>query len=215
MKKTLALIILFILANKSFSQIIHFDELISIIKPENVEILDTTVKTSKLLRFVSNKNSDNFLIMRVTLDSNVTELSNLPFDKISLDKTYHEIMNGYIKKMNIPGLTFNDSIKINFKGFVAYICSYKSSQNKAKVNETLMLILNQYLYSFSYLNQSDFNEYVKNTFFESISVDSKSKPSQTIGKNVDYKIGYLAGTVLVFILIIGIIFFLIKLIVKK
>ena len=214
--KNLLLIPFFLFAVIQLSaQVINFDDLISVQKPDNVSVSDTIIQDLKVSQFLSDTGSYVFIIIRSELDPTESEINSLPYDSTSLEITYQGFIRGFNKTLRASGFNITDSLKVEFNGFIAFKINADKFQVENMVHESLILILNKYAYAFSYVGPDFQGNNRMSDFINSVTVNSVNKPSQLIGKSPSYKIGYLAGKVLSIPLLLVILFFIIKFIIKK
>lgn len=169
----------------------EIDSLISISIPSNeVFIIDTIANNIKLHQIYNTIGKSTFVGQR-TQDLNIINenLSTLPHNLESLKTFYNQV---------IKGITRTTPFKLKSKKFIFeddfYQCKLKlvDSTNK-KIYESQLILLNQYCYNITYLNQFDFNENEKEIFINSIKINKTIKTTQYKGKSLSYRIGYLTG----------------------
>jgi hypothetical protein len=205
---TFSLIIL--LFSKFLTGQVHVDALISASIPGEVIMNDTVVLKLQLLSFHSITDSGTFALQRQQIDSLNDGMNSLPSDMDGLMALYNEVARGFITTMTGLGYIFRDSNAIRFQGFIGYRLRFKNPVSGSPSGECLMLMLNEYLYVFYYLNAESYNEDVKNAYFGSVKVDKSSHPGQTIGMPYSYKIGRWIGKLLVFGLVIYLVIYLVR-----
>ena len=197
------------------AQTINFDDFITLQKPDNVSISDTIASDLKVTQFLSDTGSYVFLIVRLVLDPNESEINRLPYDSTSLEITYQDFIRGFNKPLRTSGFNITDSLRVHFNGFIAYKINANKLQEDNIVYESLVLILDKYAYAFSYIGPTFQGENRLNGFLNSITINKTSKPSQTVGNSPDFKMGYLVGQVLGIPLLLIFLFFVIKFIRKR
>ena len=197
------------------SQVIVFDEFISLQKPDNLMVYDTVIQDLKVLKLKSDTGSYSFAIIRLDLNPKESEINGLPYDSTSLEQIYQDFIRDFNKTARESGFEVTDSVKVEFNGFSAYKVIANTTNVDTIVYATLILILDKYGYTFSYWGPYSEGDNRMNIFMNSVTINSDSKPSQTIGKSSDYKMGYLAGEVLAIPLLLVFIFFVIKFIRKR
>jgi|WetSurMetagenome_2_1015567.scaffolds.fasta_scaffold07387_6 hypothetical protein len=214
--KKLFLVPLFLLCiNELSAQVLKFDDYVSIHKPDNVTVRDTIIQNTKVVQFSSEADSYTFLLVRTEIVTKETEINILPYDNVSLEKTYHALVSGFNKTIRASGYTITDSAKVDFKGFVAFKVTANDIQDHKIAYESLFLILDKYAYDFSYMGPASQGDKSFDVFLNNISINSTSKASQITGKSHSYKMGYLAGKCLSVPLLLIVLFFVIRFIIKK
>ncbi len=211
MKKRLIFLLLMLATTKISSQELKFDDLISVQRPENTQIKDTSVLDTRALQFNSTEGTYTYMIIR----TKENDLDKLPFDDRSLKKTYQNFIRGFNKTTTAAGYVLQDSNLVNYKGFVAYEISYINPQIESMVYKNMVLFLNEYSYIFSYITQVDLKQNEMEIFLSSISINMDKNPSQTIGNSTSYKYGVLAGELVIYLIPIVALFFLIKFLIKR
>jgi hypothetical protein len=157
-----------------------FDSIISIDMPGNVNVIDTTMNGEKLYHLFSTIKNSVFITQKMLLEETDFDknLSKLPYDDKSLEKTYAELITGISKAIPSKLKSMNKVLKDNFKG---YNLVFVDSLMKPIIDYNLY-ILDKYMYSIVYLNANDFNEIEKNKFINSITIKSKNELIQFSGK---------------------------------
>ena len=215
MKKSYLIALFLFTVTELLSQSIIFDDFISLQKPDNLTVYDTVIQDLKVLELESDTGSYSFAIIRVDLNPKESEINRLPYDGASLEQTYLDYIRGFNKTARESGFEVTDSVKVEFNGFSAYKVIANTFNVDTIVYATLILILDKYAYTFSYWGPDPEGDNRLNMFMNSVTINSESKPSQTIGKSSDYKMGYLVGEVLAIPLLLVVIFLVIKFIRKR
>jgi len=215
MKKSYLIAIFLFIVTELSSQLIMFDEFISLQKPDNLVVYDTVIQDLKILKLESDTGSYSFAIIRLDLNPKESEINGLPYDSTSLEQIYQDFIRDFNKTTRESGFEVIDSVKVEFNGFIAYKVIANTTNVDTILYTTLILILDKYGYTFSYWGPYSEGANRMNNFMNSVTINSDSKPSQTIGKSSDYKIGYLVGEVLAIPLLLVFIFFVIKFIRKR
>jgi hypothetical protein len=178
------LILLFALVYKiSFSQTeewntYDFDSIVSIDMPFDVYETDTIQDNRKLLQMFSSNDTVSFVAQKLYLGklySNI-ETEPLPHDNKSLEKRYNDIISVFIEGFPYE-LENTKAIKYyNLKG---YKLLFKNKKG-LPIQEINLIIVNKYLYNFSYTNINGLKEIDKKYFFESITFNKEKELSQFI-----------------------------------
>lgn len=213
MKNILLLLAIVLSCNSLFGQenewnTYELDSIISIDMPGDVYEMDTIIKGEKIYQLTSSIENSIFMAQRMLFEKNGLDknLSKLPYDDESLEKTYDELISGITKAIPSKLKSKEKIEKNNFKG---YCLLFVDSEEKPTFEYNLYL-LDKYLYSFAYSNPASFNEIEKNEFINSIVINSKYEISQFNGTTPGYRLGYVSGKYFIYILgIIGIIIFVI------
>jgi len=185
------------------------DTIISIEMPGEAFELDTIAEGMRMYQIFSHTETATFLVQKTRFEkeNQNEDLSNLPYDLISLKKQYNEMIKGIAK--GIP-YELESKEMIERDKFKGYRLRFKDSANNPTY-ESEIYLLNKHLYSFYYVSTEDFNKSEKELFFNSIKINTDHKISQFLGKAQSYRIGYVFGKFSFFILIFGgIVYFLIK-----
>lgn len=213
MKKLLLVIILiFLISNQLTSQnqkwlTYDLDSIISIEMPYEVYKLDTIASGIKMYQLYSHSEHSTFLVQKMPLEEEKQNdaLSKLPYDEISLKNYYNDIIKGI--ETSIPyKLESKKSIEnVTFKG---YQLRFIDSLNLPKY-EVKLYILNKHLYSFFYTSIEHFEQKDKDTFLNSIRINTSYDVNQYDGKPPSYRAGYVFGKTFFYILIFGTILYFI------
>lgn len=226
MKKILILCLIIISSNNLWSQKIYeIDSIISVNIPGEDIKIDSTKNNKIIIKFHSKVENSEFIAQKEFFESDSISLydSNLPYDLKSLEKYYKSLADTYIKnykfKLESEKLIEKDSLK-------GYHLKLKNSLNSS-VCEIEYFLLNKNIYIFKYNTRIELKNNEKESFFNSIKINSDKKINQFSGipqvqksaYNLGYKIGYtvknhpsylwIAGGVFM-ILIVGIIVFFVK-----
>jgi len=102
------------------SQVIVFDEFISLQKPDNLMVYDTVIQDLKVLKLESDTGSYSFAIIRLDLNPKESEINGLPYDSTSLEQIYQDFIRDFNKTARESGFEVTDSVKVEFNGFSAY-----------------------------------------------------------------------------------------------
>lgn len=215
MKKLLLIPLFLLFITELSAQVLKFDGYVSIHKPDNVTVRDTTIQNNKVVQFLSDSGSYTFLLVRAEIVTQETEINTLPYDNISLEKSYRGLVSGFNKTIIASGFTITDSAKVDFKGLVAFKVTANDLQDHKIAYESLFLIIDKYAYAFSYMGPASQGDKSFDVFLNNISINSTSKASQITGKSPGYKMGYLTGKYLSIPLLLVGLFFLIRFIMKK
>ncbi|MBE0393649.1 hypothetical protein HNQ02_003374 [Flavobacterium sp. 7E] len=200
MKQNYLFLILFLLSITSSGQT-KIDDLLSIKFPCEPEKKDTTISNIRFLSF----NCDSYSLQRILIDSLSNDLNKLPSDLNTLKEFYLGTEKGFTKSMQANGYRLQNSSQFKAGNYLGQTVSYYGEQSK--VIECRFLVLNEYLYTLTYLNQISFNEKDKNEFFNSIVVNSSKKPKQMLGNPKEYKRAFMLGQFMAYALFaIGIIY---------
>ena len=199
---------LLILLSISINGQTKIDKFVSIEFPGEVEKFDTAYKGRKIENFMFQRGSETFMVEKTIFDSTSNDLNSLPSDKESLRKFYRGSIKGMFIAMKTENIYFADLSQIMIDEYLCYKANGKS-KNK-KVVESIFLFLNEDLYVISYLNLVDFDEKDKEGFLKSLKIDSSLSPSQTLGNSFGNIKGYIDGKKISFILIGGLMLFLIR-----
>ena len=215
MKKLFVIALFSLMLTELSSQSIIFDNFISLQKPENLTAHDSVSQDLKLLEFESDTVPYSFTVVRMDLNSKDSEINYLPYDSTSLEQTYQYFIEGYNKTAREHGFEVTDSFKVDFNGFIAYKVIANTITVDTVVYASLILLLDKYAYTFSYWGPDSEGDNGLNKFLDSVTINSESKLSQTVGRSPDYKRGYLIGQVLAIPLLLVLLFFVIRFIGKR
>lgn len=208
MKKAYLISLIFILSISVHAQT-KIDELVLINIPGEVSKLDTIVQNYSIKNFVSHIDNATYLVQKLKIDDGDDDLNDLPSNTESLRKSYNDCIKGFAITMKEGGYIFSNSSEFKRDDYIFFKASFSNAEElNKKVVESNFLILNENAYVLSYFNNVDFNEKNKEDFMNSIKIASSLKPSQTIGKGDDYKLGYMAGTITCYLFVLGGILFL-------
>ncbi|MEI7980890.1 MAG: hypothetical protein WCI71_04510 [Bacteroidota bacterium] len=210
MKNAIALFLILFLSCKSFGQTdsrqIKIDELVSVNLPGNVEIFDTIIEKLKLFRFQSTNGTQYFGVIKMEIDSIKNQPYDFPYDLKSLEDAYHNLMADFIEQFSVIGLVVRDSTSVKFDQFIGYQIRFKDPESGKPNGQSLILMLDKNVYTLFYMDKINFNETVKNDFFNSLTIDKQWHPKQMTGTSGSVKIagklGALAGIVLIIVLFI-------------
>ncbi|WP_204347086.1 hypothetical protein [Psychroserpens algicola] len=187
----------------------EIDSIFSVKMPgENIYILDTITQGKKMRLVYTTADNSTYIAQRILIESNSSDknLSNLPHDKKSLLEYYEGFANGISKSRN---LEITNEIEIELDSF---------SGMKIKTNNSTefeIFILNNYAYSFNYINNEFFDLEEKDFFFNSKEINKEVEISQYKGKSKTFKLSYLVGYYTPYFLVFIIIVFVIYKITRK
>ncbi len=196
MKITL-LFFCFITSFLTFGQT-KIDELVSVKFPQEPSINDTVIQRVRIKTTYLNNEIEGYSVIKMKMGSKEEVLTSLPYDTKSLDEYYQGLIKGQSEKLLEGGYKFNDSIKIDIDGFIAYKTSFLNAETDVENARFIHLILNEYSYTFGYISHKDFNTENISSFFASIEVYKEKKTTQFVGKSKAYKQGYIIGKVFVY-----------------
>lgn len=209
MKKKYLLFIIFQLSITSFGQT-KIDEFLTVKFPCNIVKKDTFFSNIRVLTYYCSDKSDSYSLQRILVDSIQDDLNSLPSDLKSLNKFYLGNEKGFTKSMVANGFRLQNSREFKVDKYLGLHVSYFDPRKRSKAIESRFIILNEYLYSLTYINNTNFNEGNKDEFLNSMTIDLTKKPEQMLGNSQEYKRAYIFGQYFFYALLIGGIFFLIK-----
>jgi hypothetical protein len=100
--------------------------------------------------------------------------------------------------MTESGYIFNDSLEIKVDGFLAYKLMFSDAETNQRNSEFIILLLNEYIYLVSYISHLDYNSKVKDSFLNSLRINTSKKPTQLLGNGSGFKFGYVLGKIAIF-----------------
>jgi len=185
----------------------QLDSIVSIKLPGEVFQMDTILHNKRVHGLFSTRHNANFIsqILFVEKTDKDLNISQLPYDNESLEKFYDETAEGmsskYTDKLFSKEYVTIDSIK-------ACQLVFKDTLN-ISTNETLFFLINNRVYTISYMNFEDFNTTEKDTFLNSVTIHKNKDLSQYIGTPQGERIATLLGELSAYLfLIVGFIVFL-------
>src|SRR5690606_12973169 len=218
MKKYLSLF--FVLCSyMAFSQgssgsIYKFDSIVSIGVPKKFHKTDTLLDGVKINQISFKINTYNFIAPKVLFqdESQKESLSRLPYNEASLLDEYDRVIAGM--KNKIP-YTFKNKTLIEKEDFKGYNLKFANKLDSLAY-EVEFYLLNKNLYTFYYASETHFDKHVKDSIFNSITINTNHEISQYLGKPPKYRIGYVIATyVFLSLMLVGFIIYLIKMYRKK
>lgn len=218
MKKYLSLFLV-LCSYMAFSQnnegsIYKFDSIVSIGVPKKFHKTDTLVDGVKIHQISFKTNTYNFIAQKVLFqdESQKESLSRLPYNEASLLDEYDRVIAGM--KHKIP-YTFKNKTLVEKEDFKGYNLKFANKVDSLAY-EVEFYLLNKNLYTFYYASETHFDAHVKDSIFNTITINTTQDISQYLGKPPKYRIGYVIATYFFLTLIlIGCIIYLIKIYRKK
>lgn len=213
MKKLSLILILFLFSCSIFSQEeiwnrYEMDSILSIEFPGDVYEFDTIAKKHKLESLYSHYGDNVFLLQKIKLDNSLNEnYSKLPYDISSLKKNYREFSKGVIKSAGTNKVISQEDSTI--KDYHSYRILLEKEDPKS-IYDFNIIHLNGYMYSINLVqsNSDKLNDSIRNKFLNSIVINN-NYINQFGGKSQEYRIGYMLGSFLPYVLILGVILYFI------
>ncbi|MEJ2595580.1 MAG: hypothetical protein P8100_10765 [bacterium] len=195
--------------------IYEVDSIIDIALPGTVyEEEDTIINGIKTYLLYSNIDNSSFIVQKYLIEEIQKKdyLSTLPYDLNSLNKIY----DGYCRGVSdATQLEIGKQEAVRIDEYHGYYFTLNDA-DKSQYAGCMLLLFNNYLYSFLYFNVVDFNTSDVEFFVNSIAVNPEVKITQFAGMSRSYKIGYFIGSHFIeIILFILVILFAIKYLKKK
>src|SRR5690606_4728857 len=191
-----------------------FDSIVSLNVPKNFTQVDTLVDGVKIHQISFKTNTYNFIAQKVLFqdESQKESLSRLPYNEASLIDEYNRVIAGM--KNKIP-YTFKSKELVEKEDFKGYNLKFANKLDSLAY-EVEFYLLNKNLYTFYYASETHFDRQVKDSIFNSITINTNHDISQYLGKPPKYRIGYVIATYFFLSLIlVGFIIYLIKMYRKK
>lgn len=178
MKIKILIILIISFCKVSFSQNIEWniydvDSIVSVEMPYDVFEIDTIQDYKRIYQIFSSIDSVEFRVQKIYLGkiySNI-ETIKLPHDEISLEKLYSDMIWAATE---INNYNFSSSKPIIISNLKGYNLIFNNNEG-LPIHELYLFIVNNNLYTFSYLNSMDFNEIERNLFFNSIFFNSEKE----------------------------------------
>lgn len=191
-----------------------FDSIVSLNVPKNFTQVDTLVDGVKIHQISFKTNTYNFIAQKVLFqdESQKESLSRLPYNEASLIDEYNRVIAGM--KNKIP-YTFKSKELIEKEDFKGYNLKFANKLDSLAY-EVEFYLLNKNLYTFYYASETHFDRHVKDSIFNSITINTNHDISQYLGKPPKYRIGYVIATYFFLsLMLVGFIIYLIKMYRKK
>jgi hypothetical protein len=219
MKNTFVIFLILFLTIKSFGQNngsrTNIDELVSVNIPGKVEKFDTIIEKLKLSRFQSTEGDGYCAVVKMGIDSIKNQPYDFPYDMKTLEEDYRNLMADFIKQASASGLFASDSNLVKLDEFTGYQVRFKDSESGKINGQTLILLLNKNVYTLFYMDKMNYNETVKNDFFNSLTINKQSHPKQMIGESGKVKSTRKFGSYIGIVLVIFIVIYLTRKLKKK
>ena len=141
----------------------------------------------------SENETEGYMVQRTELDAPDKVYNHLPSNYSELRKTYQDLIAGQLKAMEGNIFKLWETTEMTIDDFLAVKIHYQNPGNGRQNGETIILILDRYFYTITYINGTDFSEDNKNAFFKSMRIDTKNSPRQVLGSTKPRKAAYLMG----------------------
>ena len=175
MRKTLLLLLI---STSLFGQT-KIDSIFSIEFPATPEKMKISEGAEKGVVFYSNNENDSFVVMSLITEKGERDFkNNLPSPE-GLKSAYEKMIAVQIKAMRKKTFIFKDSTEIEIKGFKGYKLTYQDENSKKQIAESVLLLINGINFIATY---SKVNEENKNSFLNSITIDTSKEPKQVVEK---------------------------------
>jgi hypothetical protein len=170
-------LLIILLSTSIFGQT-KIDSIFSIEFPTKPERYEFSEKNEKGITFYSNNENDSFIAMSlIKLDGESKFKNNLP-NLRTLKKAYEKMIETQINAMRKKTFVFKDTSQIIINDFIGYKITYQDEHSKNQNAESILLLIDGINFIATYSKVNEFNENNKNTFFNSLKIDSSKKPKQ-------------------------------------
>jgi len=203
------MIIFFFITITVFSDIVKIDEIVSINFPAKEKVTKEKTDGRPIEIYEADFDNQFFQVIKAEIFPENFKIDKLAINEKNLDIFFTSYIDGFTSEMESINCKLKESVKIKYKTLTGYKLTYVNKENNKTVSESKVFIVNNHIYSSTYLSHENFNEEKKDFFFNSLSIDDskqiKFNPG-TNGKSRAYVLGQGIGrlvaiSVLVFIFV--------------
>jgi len=208
------MIIFFFITMNIFSDIVKIDEIVSINFPSKEKVTKEKTDGRPIEIYEAENDKQFFQVVKAEIFPENFKIDKLAFNEKNMDIFFTSFIDSFTLEMESINCKLKESAKIKHKTLSGYKLIYINKESNNIVSESKIFIVNNHIYSSTYLSHENFNEENKETFFKSLTIDEskqiKFNPPVT-GKSRAYVLGQGVGRLLA----IGLLVFVLVRILKR
>lgn len=212
--KLLILIISIFITINVFSDIVKIDEIISINFPAKEKITKEKPNGRPIEIYEAENDKQFFQVVKAEIFPENFKIDKLAFNEKNMDIFFSSFIDGFTLEMEAINSKLKESFKIKYKTLTGYKLIYVNKESNNIVSESKIFIVNNHIYSSTYLSHENFNKENKEKFLNSLTIDEskqiKFNPPAN-GKSRAYLLGQGVGRLLA----IGLLVFVLVRILKR